>query len=60
MRLPGTDDAWGILAELGSGDPQKLLSGFLVRPYTNCTTPHQLIEMIKDWPAQNAKIDFGK
>jgi hypothetical protein len=53
MRLPGTDK-WGILAELPDGDRQTLLAGFLARPYANCTTPHQLIEMIKGWPKQIA------
>jgi hypothetical protein len=57
MRLPGTDDAWGIHAELPSGDCQTLLSGFLCRPYSNLVTPHQLIEMIKRMPEQLAKAD---
>lgn len=60
MRLPGTDDAWGILAELANGDRATLLSGFLSRPYTNFATPRQMIEMIKDWPEQLAKTDPNK
>ena len=55
-RWPGTD-AWGILAELANGNRMTLLSGFIIRPYANFTTPHQLLEMIQDWPEQMAKTD---
>ena len=55
-RWPGTD-AWGILAELANGNRMTLLSGFIIRPYTNFTTPRQLLEMIQDWPGQIAKTD---
>jgi len=55
-RWPGTD-AWGILAELANGNRMTLLSGFIIRPYANFTTPHQLLEMIQDWPEQLAKTD---
>jgi hypothetical protein len=53
---PGTD-AWGILAELANGDRMTLLPGFLIRPFTNFTTPHQLLEMILNWPEQLADTD---
>jgi hypothetical protein len=55
-RWPGTD-AWGILAELANGSRMTLLSGFIIRPYANFTTPQQLLEMIQDWPEQLAKTD---
>jgi len=57
MRIPGSDDAWGILAEFPDGTHATFLAGFLARPYMNCTTPRQMIEMIKDWPKQFAKSD---
>jgi len=60
MRLPGTDDAWGVLVELPTGDRFTLLAGFLARPYMNWTTPHQMLEMIKGFPAQLAKADPKK
>jgi hypothetical protein len=60
MRIPGTKDAWGVVAELQSGDRMTLLAGFLARPYANLATPHQMIEMIKDWPTQTAKTDPEK
>jgi hypothetical protein len=60
MRLPRTDDAWGVLVVLPNGDRLTLLAGFLGRPFTNCTPPKQLIEMIKGWPEQIAKSDPDK
>ncbi len=60
MRLPGTDDAWGILAELPNGDRATLLAGFLARPFANCTTPRQMIEMITDMRDQLVKTDPNK
>jgi hypothetical protein len=60
MRIPGTDDCWGILAELPSGERETLLAAFLGRPFSNFTTPLQLVKMIKDWPQQLAKADPNK
>jgi hypothetical protein len=59
MRIPGTD-AWGVLAELPSGERMTLVGGFLGRPFTNCVPPKQLIQMIRDWPEQLAKSDPDK
>jgi hypothetical protein len=60
MRLPATDDAWGVLAELPDGQRMTLLAGFLARPYSNFVTPQQMIQLIKDWPQQDAKTDPDK
>lgn len=60
MRFPGTEDAWGILAELSGGERATLLAGFIARPYLNCTTPKEMVAMIKEWPKQLGKTDPEK
>ena len=60
MRFPGSSDAWGIHAELPSGETQILLAGFICRPFANLATPHQLLDLVKRTPGQIAKSSMGK
>jgi len=55
-RIPGSPNAWGIRAITPDGKRQTLLSGFVARVIADLMTPRQLLDLIKSWPEEAARM----